>query len=87
MKLRLAKSMIWRENRTCEGCQAPGCAFIAPGPCRKSVTIGTDDRTVFLEIPDLKPVMQMSIKYDLISAERKELRGEVVNTIHALAPE
>jgi len=51
------------------------------------VTIGTDDRTVFLEIPDLKPVMQMSIKYDLISAERKELRGEVVNTIHALAPE
>jgi hypothetical protein len=50
----------------------------------KSVTIGTDDRTVFLEIPGLKPVMQMSIKYDLKTADGKELRGEVVNTIHAL---
>ena len=53
----------------------------------KSVTIGTDDRTVFLEIPGLKPVMQMSIKYDLKSADGKELRGEVVNTIHALGRE
>ncbi len=53
----------------------------------KSVTIGTDDRTVFLEIPDLKPVMQMSIKYDLKTADGKELRGEVVNTIHALGRE
>ncbi len=53
----------------------------------KSVTIGTDDRTVFLEIPGLKPVMQMSIKYDLKTAEGKELRGEVVNTIHALGME
>ncbi len=53
----------------------------------KSVTIGTDDRTVFLEIPGLKPVMQMSIKYDLKTASGKELRGEVVNTIHALGGE
>ncbi|MGB8170503.1 MAG: hypothetical protein WCF18_23570, partial [Chthoniobacteraceae bacterium] len=53
----------------------------------KSVTIGTDDRTVFLEIPGLKPVMQMSIKYDLKTADGKELRGEVVNTIHALGAE
>ena len=53
----------------------------------KSVTIGTDDRTVFLEIPGLKPVMQMSIKYDLKTAEGKELRGDVVNTIHALGSE
>lgn len=53
----------------------------------KSVTIGTDDRTVFLEIPGLKPVMQMSIKYDLKTAEGQELRGEVVNTIHSLGAE
>ena len=53
----------------------------------KSVTIGTDDRTVFLEIPGLKPVMQMSIKYDLKTASGAELRGEVVNTIHALGGE
>ena len=31
----------------------------------KSVAVGTDDRTVFLEIPGLKPVMQMSIRYGL----------------------
>ncbi len=53
----------------------------------KSVTIGTDDRTVFLEIPGLKPVMQMSIKYDLKTSEAQELRGEIVNTIHALGGE
>jgi len=50
----------------------------------KSVTIGTDDRSVFLEIPGLKPVMQMSIKYDLKTASGQELRGEVVHTIHAV---
>lgn len=50
----------------------------------KSVSIGTDDRSVFLEIPDLKPVMQMSIKYDLKTSDGADLRGEVVNTIHAL---
>jgi hypothetical protein len=50
----------------------------------KSVAMGTDDRTVFLEIPDLKPVMQMSIKFGIKSADGKELKGEVVNTIHGL---
>ncbi|MGV3532716.1 MAG: hypothetical protein ACO1QR_10135 [Chthoniobacteraceae bacterium] len=50
----------------------------------KSVTIGTDDRTVFLEIPGLKPVMQMSIRYNLKTAEGADLKGEIVNTIHAL---
>ncbi len=53
----------------------------------KRVTIGTDDRSVFLEIPGLKPVMQMSIKYDIKGADGKALRGEVVNTIHALGAE
>jgi hypothetical protein len=50
----------------------------------KSVAIGTDDRTVFLEIPNLQPVMQMSIKYQIKTAEGRELKGEVVNTIHGL---
>jgi hypothetical protein len=31
--------------------------------------------------------MQMSIKYDLKTADGKELRGEVVNTINALGGE
>ena len=50
----------------------------------RSITVGTDDRTVFLEIPGLKPVMQMSIKYRMHSAEGAELSGEIVNTINAL---
>jgi Domain of unknown function (DUF6797) len=50
----------------------------------KSVTVGTDDRSVFLEIEGMKPVMQMSIRYGFKSADGSDLKGEVVNTIHAL---
>jgi hypothetical protein len=50
----------------------------------KSVSIGTDDRTVFLELEGMKPVMQMSIRYGIKSAEGAAMEGEVVNTIHAL---
>lgn len=50
----------------------------------KSVTVGTDDRSVFLEIEGMKPVMQMSIRYSIKSADGSDLKGEVVNTIHVL---
>lgn len=50
----------------------------------RRVNVGTDDRTVFLEIPEIKPVMQMSIKYRIRSADGQELDGEVINTINAL---
>lgn len=50
----------------------------------KSVTLSADGRSVFLEIPDLRPAMQMRIKYDLKSADGVELRGQIINTIHAL---
>jgi hypothetical protein len=51
----------------------------------KSATVSADRRSVFLEIPDLRPAMQMQLKYDIKSAEGVELRGQVINTIHALA--
>ncbi len=51
----------------------------------KSVTAGTDDCSVFLEIPGLKPVMQMSIQYRLKAADGVEFRGEIVNTIHGFS--
>jgi hypothetical protein len=51
----------------------------------KSVSVGTDDRTVFLELEGMKPVMQMSIRYGIKSADDVALSGEVVNTVHALA--
>lgn len=50
----------------------------------KSVTVGTDDRSVFLEIEGMKPVMQMSIRYGIKSADGSDLKGEVVNTVHVL---
>src|SRR4030095_8141751 len=39
----------------------------------KSVTVGTDDRSVFLEIEGIKPVMQMSIRYAIKSADGADL--------------
>ena len=50
----------------------------------QAVSIGTDDRTVFLEIPGIQPVMQMAIQYHLKSADGADVSGEIVNTIHAL---
>jgi len=53
----------------------------------KSATVSADKKSVFLAIPDIKPVMQMAIKFGIKSADGGELRSEVVNTIHALAEE
>jgi hypothetical protein len=50
----------------------------------KSASIGTDDRTVFLEIPNLRPVMQMSIRYQLNNLDGSPLKGEIINSIHQL---
>jgi hypothetical protein len=51
----------------------------------KSATVSADRRSVFLEIPDLRPAMQMQLKYEIKAADGIELRGQVINTIHALA--
>jgi len=50
----------------------------------RSAKVSADGLTVTLETPDLRPAMQMQLKYDLKSADGQELRGQVVNTIHAL---
>ncbi len=41
---------------------------------------------VFLSIPNLAPVMQMQIHYDLETTGGDEMIGDLHNTIHALAP-
>lgn len=43
-----------------------------------------DGRSVFLEIPDMKAVMQMKIQYSIKSAKDKVIEGEVHSTIHEL---
>ncbi len=53
----------------------------------KSAKVAPDGRSVFLEIPDLKPVDQMRIKMNIKSADGKDLPGELVHTINAVAKE
>ncbi|MEI6232194.1 MAG: DUF6797 domain-containing protein [Planctomycetota bacterium] len=50
----------------------------------KSVTLLEDNKTLYLEIPEIQPVMQMKIKYNIKSADGKTLKQEIINTIHAL---
>ncbi len=48
----------------------------------KSIKLSADQKTVRIEIPELKPVMQMKIKYNLQAADGSEIKQEVFNTIH-----
>ena len=48
------------------------------------VKLSADGRSVFLELSDLAPVMQMRIRYRLSSADGNKVRGEVFHTIHTL---
>ena len=47
-----------------------------------AVKLSPDKKTVFLEIPDLKPVMQMRIKYRLKAADGTPVASEIHNTIN-----
>ncbi|MEY4034064.1 MAG: hypothetical protein RL492_1258 [Verrucomicrobiota bacterium] len=48
------------------------------------VELSADGRTAILHVAELAPCMQMSLKYNLRSADGTDLTGRVVNTIHAL---
>ncbi|PYI83411.1 MAG: heme-binding protein, partial [Verrucomicrobia bacterium] len=50
----------------------------------KSITLSADAKTVFLEIPDLKPVMQMKIKFSIQAADGSPIKQEIYNTINRL---
>ena len=49
-----------------------------------SVRIAPDKKTVFLEIPDMKPVMQMKVKFNLKSADGAPVSQEIFSTVHKL---
>ncbi|NDA65691.1 MAG: hypothetical protein EB141_02310 [Verrucomicrobia bacterium] len=51
----------------------------------KSVRVAPDKKTVFLEIPDMKPVMQMKVKCNIKAADGADVSQEIYNTIHKLA--
>ena len=50
----------------------------------RSARLLEDGRTVFLEIPELKPVMQLQVQYNLNAREGASLRGKVYATINRL---
>lgn len=50
----------------------------------KSARLSDDGRSVFLEIPALKPVMQLRLRYSLRSADGAPMKGEYDGTIHRL---
>jgi hypothetical protein len=53
----------------------------------KSVKLSGDKKSVFLEVPGLKPVMQMRIKMDVKGADGSELPKEIANTINVVGKE
>ncbi len=48
------------------------------------VELSADGRTAILHLVDLAPCMQMSLKYNLRSADGVDVSGRIVNTIHAI---
>lgn len=50
----------------------------------KSAKLSADGKTVFLEVPDLLPAMQVQLKYNLETAEGAVVRQEIYHTIHTL---
>jgi hypothetical protein len=51
----------------------------------KAIKLSKDHKRVFLEIPSIKPVMQMEIKYALEAEDGTALNQEIYNTIHELS--
>ena len=49
-----------------------------------SVKLSEDQRTVILEIPDIKPTWCMSIEYKLTDSNGEPVNGVIHNTIHSL---
>jgi hypothetical protein len=52
----------------------------------KAASIGTNDRTVFLEIFGLKPGMQLKIRYNLHTATGAELLGALTGKVGDFPP-
>jgi len=51
------------------------------------VTLLDDGRSVFLEVPDITPVMQMHISASLEAVDGDEASFDIYSTIHRLRPE
>jgi hypothetical protein len=52
----------------------------------KTLTLSPDRKTVFLEIPDIRPVMQMRIHFRLKAEDGTPMAYEIYNTINRVEP-
>ncbi len=50
----------------------------------RSAKLSADGRTVVLEVPELQPVMQFGLKFNLDTADGRPAAGEMYGTIHRL---
>ncbi len=51
------------------------------------VYVSKDGKTVFVEVEEMQPVMQMMISYNIVSNHGKPLKNSIYNTIHTFRPE
>ena len=51
----------------------------------KSAKLQADGKTVFIEVPGIRPVMQMEISVDVETVDGDEIITKIYNTIHKLA--
>jgi len=52
----------------------------------KTSQLAEDGRTVFLEVSNLRPVMQLQIQYNLASSDGAPVRGKLFGTINRPGP-
>ncbi|MEM9722076.1 MAG: DUF6797 domain-containing protein, partial [Bacteroidota bacterium] len=52
-----------------------------------SLSLSADQKTVFIGLPDIEPVWQMEIRWDLKGKEGEVVKGRIQNTIHHLREE
>jgi len=50
----------------------------------QAVRLSADKKTVFLEIPDMRPAMQMKIAFNIAAADGTPVRHEIYNTINRI---
>lgn len=50
-----------------------------------NTTLSRDGKRLFIELPEIEPVWQMSIQYQLKGSKGEPVKGEIQNTIHQLS--
>ena len=51
----------------------------------EKVSLSKNKQNLMIEIPDIAPCWQMSVRYEVNGKNGDRIKGEIQNTIHALA--